>query len=70
MEENPLGPAHIWLVPPVEVDVRLIGLPTVTGELLPAIAPVGGLQVVGTGLTTTLVVAIVVQLLDDEIVTV
>ena len=70
VEAKLLGPAHIWLVPPVDEDVRFIVPPTNTGELLPAVAPVGGLQLVGAGLTTTLVVAVVVQLLNDEIVTV
>jgi hypothetical protein len=45
-----------------------MGLPTVTGELLLAVAPVGGLQLVGT-VTTTLVVAVAVQVPDDVIVT-
>ena len=42
-EVKPLGPAHDWLVPPVDEDVRFIGLPTVTGELLPTKMLVGGL---------------------------
>jgi hypothetical protein len=52
----------------VDEDVKFIGLPSVTGELLPAIAPVGGVQVVG--VTTTLVVAVATQVPDDVIVTV
>ena len=55
-----LGPAHTWLVPPIDEDVKFIGLPTVTGELLPAIAPVGGVQVVAVP-TTTFTVAMAVQ---------
>ena len=70
VEENEFGPAHTWLVPPVDEDVRFIGLPTVTGELLLTVTPVGGLQTVGAGLTTTLVVAVAVQVPDELIVTV
>ena len=70
VEVNPLGPAHTWLVPPVEVDVKFIVPPTNTGELLLAVAPVGGIQTVGAGLTTTLVVAVAVQVPDEVIVTV
>ena len=40
---------------PDDEDVRLMGLPTVTGELLPAVTPVG------TGFTVTEVVAIAVH---------
>jgi hypothetical protein len=47
-----------------------MGLPSVTGELLLAVAPVGGLQTVGAGFTTTLTVAVAVQVPDDVIVTV
>ena len=70
MEVKPLGLAHTWLVPPVDEEVKFIGLPTVTGELLPAVAPVGGLQTVGAGFTTTLVVAVAVQLLIELTITV
>jgi hypothetical protein len=47
----------------VDEEVKLSGLPTVTGELLCAIAPVGGVQVVATGFTTTFTVNITVQVL-------
>ena len=50
-------------MPPVDEDVKFIGLPSVTGELLPAIAPVGGVQVVATGFTTTFTVNVTVQVL-------
>ena len=70
MEVKLLGPAQIWLVPPVDEEVKLIVSPTNTDELLPAVAPVGGVQLIGTGFTTTLVVAIAVQVPDDVMVTV
>jgi hypothetical protein len=54
----------------VDEEVKFMGLPTVTGELLPAVAPVGGVQLVGTGFTTTLVVAVAVQVPDEVMVTV
>jgi hypothetical protein len=47
-----------------------MGLPTVTGELLLAVAPVGGIQLVGAGFTTMFTVAVAVQVPDDVIVTV
>ena len=56
-------------MPPVDEDVKFIGLPSVTGELLPAVAVVGGVQG-GAGFTTTLVVAVATQVPDDVIVTV
>jgi hypothetical protein len=68
-----LGPAHTWLVPPVDEDVKFMGLPTVTGELLLAVATVGGVQLVDVGFTTTFTVAVAVQAFvieDDLIVTV
>ena len=70
VEAKLLGPAHIWLVPPVDEDVRFIVPPTNTGELLPAVAAVGGVQTVDIGFTVTLVVAVAVQLPDDVMVTV
>ena len=47
VEVKALGPAQTWLVPPVDEEVRFIVPPTNTGELLPAVAPVGGLQTAG-----------------------
>ena len=70
VEVKPLELVQTWLVPPVDEDVKFIGLPTITGELLPAVAPVGGLQTVGAGFTTTIVVAVAVQVPDDVMVTV
>ena len=55
VEVKPLGPAQTWLVPPVEEDVKFIVPPTNTGELLPAVAPVG------TAFTVAEVVAIAVH---------
>ena len=57
-------------MPPVDEDVKFIGLPSVTGELLDAVAPVGGVQVAGAEFTRTLVVAVTAQVPDDVIVTV
>jgi hypothetical protein len=54
----------------VDEEVRFMGLPSVTGELLLAVAFVGGLQTVGAGFTTTLTVAVAVQVPDDMMVTV
>ena len=70
VEVNEFGPAQVWLVPPVDEEVKLMVAPTITGELLPAVGLVGGLQTVGAGLTTTLVVAVAVQVPLEVMVTV
>ena len=70
LDTKAFGPAQTWLVPPVDEEVRFIVPPTNTGELLPAVAPVGGVQTVEVGFTTTLVVAVAVQVPGEVIVTV
>ena len=52
----------------MDEDDKFMVPPSKTGELLDAVAPVGGVQVVG--FTTTLVVAVATQVPDDVMVTV
>ena len=47
VEVKELGPPQTWLVPPVDEEVRFIVPPTNTGELLPAVTAVGGVQTAG-----------------------
>jgi hypothetical protein len=54
----------------MDEDDKFMVPPSKTGELLDAVAPVGGVQLVDAGFTTTFVVAVAVQVPDDVIVTV
>jgi hypothetical protein len=67
---KPFGPAQAYDVPPVAEEPNLSWLVTGTGELLLAVAKVGGVQVGFIAFTTTLVVAVAVQVPDDVMVTV
>ena len=53
----------------MQVAVKFKGVPAQTGELLLAVA-VGVIQLVGAAFTTTLVVAVAVQVPEEVIVTV
>ena len=63
------APLKVADIEPVQIAVKFKGVPAQTGELLLAVA-VGVIQLVGAAFTTTLVVAVAVQVPEEVIVTV